>query len=75
MQIDTQTWIALGVGAHLAGALVKTLVHTPKQKAQIDAIESKVEAVLGQLQGGSRAGVRARRAGRRRRVGGGGGDG
>ena len=49
MHFDTQTWIALGVGAHLVGALAKTLFHTPKQQAQIDAIENKVEAVLGQL--------------------------
>ena len=50
MHFDTQTLIALGVGAHLVGALVKTIFHTPKQKAQIDAIESKVEAVLSQVQ-------------------------
>jgi len=51
MHFDTQTWIALGVGAHLIGALARTIFHTPKQKAQIDAIEGKLETILRQVQG------------------------
>lgn len=51
MHFDVQTWIALGVGAHLVGALGKMIFHTARQKAQIDAIESKVEAVLMLAQG------------------------
>lgn len=51
MHIDPQTLIALGVGTHLLAALAKTLWKTPRQQAQIDAIESKVDEVLGQLKG------------------------
>lgn len=50
MHFDTQTAIALGVGAHLLAALAKALWRTPKQQAQIDAIERKIDAVLGQGQ-------------------------
>ena len=49
MHIDPQTVIAVGVAAHLLGALAKTLFHTPKQQAQIDAIERKVDEVLGEV--------------------------
>ena len=49
MHIDPQTLIAVGVGVHLLAALAKALFHTPRRQAQIDAIERKVDAVLGQV--------------------------
>ncbi len=49
MHIDPQTLIAAGVAAHLLGALAKTLFHTPRRQAQIDAIEQKVDEVLGEV--------------------------
>jgi len=49
MHLDTQTLIAAGVGIHLLAALAKTLFKTPRQQAQISAIESKVDDILGQL--------------------------
>ncbi len=50
MHIDTQLLIALGVGAHILGALAKALWKSPQRQAQVDAIESKVDAVLAALQ-------------------------
>ena len=50
MHIDTQFLIAVGVGAHLLAALVKALWKSPQRQAQVDAIEQKVDAVLGALQ-------------------------
>ena len=50
MHIDLQFLIALGVGAHLLGAFAKSLFRTPKRQAQVDAIERKVDALLGVLQ-------------------------
>ena len=49
MHIDTQFLIAAGVGLHLLAALAKAVWKTPKQQAQIDAIERKVDTVLGQV--------------------------
>ena len=51
MHIDAQTLIAAGVVAHLLAALAKTLFRTPKRQAQIDAIERKVDEVLGEVKG------------------------
>lgn len=51
MHIDLNTIIALGVGAHLLGAIAKTLFKTPRQQAQIDAIEAKIDGVISQLTG------------------------
>jgi hypothetical protein len=53
MHIDLQLLIALGVGTHLLAALAKTLWKTPQHQAQVDAIERKVDAVLGALQSGT----------------------
>ncbi len=50
MHIDAQTLIAAGVGIHLLAALGKTLFKSPQRQAQIDAIERKVEAILGEMQ-------------------------
>ena len=50
MHIDTQFLIAVGVGAHLLAAIAKTLWKSPQRQAQVDAIERKVDAVLGVLQ-------------------------
>lgn len=55
MHIDLQLLVALGVGAHLLAALAKTLWKTPKRQAQVDAIERKVDAVLGALQGSAKS--------------------
>ena len=52
MHIDTQFFIAVGVGAHLLAALAKTLWKTPQRQAQVDAIEAKVDALLSALQPG-----------------------
>lgn len=49
MHFDTQTVIALGVLANLAGALARHFWHTPKQQAQIDALQAAVDDVLAQL--------------------------
>ncbi len=51
MHIDPQTLIAAGVAVHLLAALAKTLFRTPKRQAQIDAIERKVDEVLGEVKG------------------------
>jgi hypothetical protein len=51
MHIDPQTLIAVGVAAHLLAALAKTVFRTPKRQAQIDAIERKVDEVLGEVKG------------------------
>ena len=50
MHIDLQLLVALGVGAHLLAALAKTLWKTPQRQAQVDAIERKLDSVLGALQ-------------------------
>ena len=50
MHIDLQFLIAVGVGSHLLAALAKTVWKTPQRQAQVDAIESKLDAVLGALQ-------------------------
>ncbi len=54
MHIDLQFLVALGVGTHLLASLAKTLWKTPQRQAQVDAIESKVDAVLGALQGSAK---------------------
>ncbi len=51
MHIDPQTLIAVGVGAHLLAALAKSLFRSPRRQAQIDAIERKVDEVLGEVRG------------------------
>ncbi len=51
MHIDAQTVIAAGVATHLLAALAKTLFRTPRRQAQIDAIERKVDEVLGEVKG------------------------
>lgn len=53
MHFDTQTVIALGVLANLAGALARHFFHTPKQQAQIDALQAAVNDVLQQVKGGN----------------------
>ncbi len=53
--MDAQTVIAIAVGLHLIGALYKSLVHDPKRQAQADAIEAKLDALLGQTQKGGAA--------------------
>jgi hypothetical protein len=50
MHIDLNQIIALGVAAHLLGAIAKTLFHSPKQQAQIDAIEAKLDNVVATVQ-------------------------
>ncbi len=47
--MDTTTVIAIGVGLHLLGSLLRHFVHEPKKQAQINAIEGKVEDLIGQL--------------------------
>jgi len=56
MHIDPQTLIAAGVAVHLLAALAKTLFRTPKRQAQIDAIERKVDEVLGEVRNTMQAG-------------------
>ncbi len=51
MHLDPQTVIAVGVGTHLLAALARALFHAPRRQAQIDAIERKVDEVLGQVNG------------------------
>lgn len=51
MHIDLQTLVALGVGLHLLGALAKAIWKAPRRQAQIDAIERKVDDLLGQVKG------------------------
>lgn len=54
MHIDLQLLTALGVGAHLLAALAKMLWKSPKRQAQVDAIERKVNSVLGALGGSAK---------------------
>jgi len=49
MTLDTQTLIAWGVGAHLLASLAKWVFKTPRQQAQIDRLEGKIETVLTTL--------------------------
>ena len=49
MHFDPQTLIAVGVGIHLLAALGKAVFKSPQRQAQIDAIERKVDEVLGTL--------------------------
>ncbi len=51
MHIDTQTVIAALVGFHLLAALARAFFKAPKQQAQISAIETKVDDILGALTG------------------------
>ena len=46
---DTQTWVAACVAVHLLAALGKAIWKTPQRQAQIDTIESKVDALLAEL--------------------------
>jgi hypothetical protein len=50
MHIDTQLLIAVGVGTHLLAALAKAVWKSPQRQAQVDAIEQKLDSVLGALQ-------------------------
>ena len=50
MHIDLQLLIAAGVGSHLLAALAKMIWKSPQRQAQVDAIENKLDAVLGVLQ-------------------------
>ncbi len=54
MHIDAQTLTAIGVGAHLLAALLKTVWKAPKRQAQVDAIERKVDEMLGELKGAAK---------------------
>lgn len=47
---NSQNLILVGVSLHLLGGLAKAVFRTPKQQAQIDAIEAKVDSVLGEVQ-------------------------
>ena len=49
MHIDLQFLAVLGIGAHLLASMAKTIWKTPQRQAQVDAIERKVDAVLGAL--------------------------
>ncbi len=51
MHIDTQLLIAVGVGTHLLAALARAIWRTPQRQAQVDAIERKVDDILGALKG------------------------
>ena len=46
---NVQSLILAGVVVHLVASAAKALVKSPKQKAQIDAIEGKVDDVLTQV--------------------------
>ena len=50
MHIDLQLFIALGVGVHLLAAAARLLWKAPRRQAQVNAIEAKLDAVLGVLQ-------------------------
>ncbi len=52
MHIDMQFVIAISVGSHLLATLAKALWHSPRQQAQVDAIEQKVDDILGALKVG-----------------------
>ena len=45
MQITAQNVTAAVVIAHALGALAKHFFHTPRQQAQIDAIETQVDTI------------------------------
>ena len=47
---NVQSLILAGVVVHLVASTAKALVKSPKQKAQINAIEGKVDDVLTQVQ-------------------------
>ena len=51
MHIDTQTLIAVVVGFHLLAAAARAIFRAPRQQAQISAIETKVDDILGALTG------------------------
>ncbi len=51
MHIDTQTLIAAVVGFHLLAAAARAIFRAPRQQAQISAIETKVDDILGALTG------------------------
>ena len=46
---NVQSLILAGVVVHLVASAAKALVKSPKQKAQINAIEAKVDDVLTQV--------------------------
>jgi hypothetical protein len=52
--IDAQTLAAAGVCLHLLGAAAKALIKSPRRQAQIDAIERKLDEVLGELKAASK---------------------
>lgn len=50
MGITPEKVTLLLVALHMLDGLAKTLFHTPKQQAQIDTIESKLDGLGRQLQ-------------------------
>ena len=49
MSVDLNSLILAGVLTHLLAGLGKALFKAPKQQAQIDSIEGKVDAVINQV--------------------------
>ena len=52
MHIDLRFLIAVSVGSHLLATVAKALWKSPKQQAQVDSIEHKVDDILGALKVG-----------------------
>lgn len=47
--VTPQNLILAGVGVNVAANVGRAVFHTPKQRAQIDAIEAKTDLVLNQV--------------------------
>jgi hypothetical protein len=50
LHVTTTNLLLVGVFAHLLLSAAKMLFKTPKQQAQIDTIETKVDTVLSQVE-------------------------
>lgn len=49
LNIDAPTLTAAGVGLSLLASLFRALFHAPKQRAQINSVEGKLDLVLNQV--------------------------
>ena len=67
--VTSQDFVLAGVGLSLLGSVSRAVFHTPKQQAQINAIEAKADAILGQLSQGLQTGQAALRSSNRAAAG------
>ncbi len=50
---DSQTLILAGVVLHLIGSVIRHFVQSEAQRARLEAVERKLDAILGQLRRGA----------------------